>query len=51
MANLKFYKEIAELLDIDPASDDSSFVTGIELFGNCDGRIGTILTRFHPHYS
>ncbi|HST09934.1 MAG TPA: hypothetical protein VLL05_06140 [Terriglobales bacterium] len=35
MANLKFYEEIAELLDIDPskmASDDSSFVTGIELF-------------------
>jgi hypothetical protein len=34
-ANLKSYKEIAELLDIDPskvASDDSSFVTGIELF-------------------
>jgi hypothetical protein len=35
MANLKFYKAIAKLLDIDRskmASDDSSFVTGIELF-------------------
>jgi hypothetical protein len=43
MANLKFYEEIVELLDIDPskmASDDSSFVTGIELF--VDGRSAQI---------